>query len=87
MHVLLVLTYFADIGKPDPIRGCYIKKPDGKPNACPFFRYISHSFDGGDTWPVSWWAYELVCLSVPTIPSLLPARTLGANFTIILNIR
>ena len=48
------------IGKPDPKRGCYIKKTGGKPNACPLFRYISHAYDGGDTFPVSWWAYDLV---------------------------
>jgi len=35
-------------------------KTGGKPNACPFFRYISHSYDGGDTFPVSWWAHDLV---------------------------
>jgi hypothetical protein len=70
-----VLAYFADIGKPDPKRGCYIKKPDGKPNACPFFRYISHSFDGGDTWPVSWWAYELVCIRQPFRHCFQPDRS------------
>jgi hypothetical protein len=96
----LVMNSRNYVGRPDPVRGCYIKKPGPpacpkgsvprplpcpasvgrtwcpsdpsagqcdrpprpacppcgpslppKPNACPVFRYISHSYDGGESGP------------------------------------
>ena len=40
------------------VTGKDVPGPPGKPT-CPIYRYISHSADGGETWPIGWWARDL----------------------------